>query len=75
MYKVGQDNKLRRCVITSNAQIVLKELHEGMGRRHFTADITRQRKLWMEVISDKLYSKILMNFVEVMTNVKELEDF
>ncbi len=31
LYRVGQDNKLRRCLTTSEAQIVLKELHEGVA--------------------------------------------
>jgi hypothetical protein len=39
MYRVGQDNRLRRCLTTSQAQIVLKELHEGMARRHFATSI------------------------------------
>jgi hypothetical protein len=39
MYKVGQDNIMRKCLITSEAQIVLKELHEGVVRRHFVANI------------------------------------
>jgi hypothetical protein len=30
MYKMGQDNKMRRCLTTSKAQIVLMELHEGV---------------------------------------------
>jgi len=30
MYKVGQDNKMRRCLTISKAHIVLKELHEGV---------------------------------------------
>jgi len=39
MYKVGQDNKMRRCLTTSKAQIVLKELHEGVVGRHFAINI------------------------------------
>jgi hypothetical protein len=39
MYKVGQYNKLRKCLTTSKAQIVLKELHEGVARGHFVANI------------------------------------
>jgi len=38
MYKVGQDNIMRRCLTTSKAQIVLKELHEGVARGHFVVD-------------------------------------
>jgi hypothetical protein len=30
MYKVGQDNKMHRCLTTLEAQIVLKELHLGV---------------------------------------------
>jgi hypothetical protein len=36
--------------------------------------ILLQRKFWMDVIGGQLYSKILMNFAEVMIVVKELED-
>jgi hypothetical protein len=39
MYRVGQDNKMHRCLTTSKTQIVLKELHEGVVGRHFVADI------------------------------------
>jgi hypothetical protein len=46
---MGQDNKLRRCLTTSEAQIVLKELHEGVATRHFVTDITT-RKFWMQGI-------------------------
>ncbi len=35
MYRMGQDNKLHRCLTTLKAQIVLKELHEGVAGRHF----------------------------------------
>jgi hypothetical protein len=40
MYKVGQDNKMRKCFTTSEAHIVLKELHEGVAKGHFAVDIT-----------------------------------
>jgi hypothetical protein len=33
MYKVGQDNRMHSSLNTSEAQIVLKELHERMGGR------------------------------------------
>ncbi len=39
MYIVGQDNKMSRCFTTSEAQIVLKELHEGVVGGHFVVDI------------------------------------
>jgi hypothetical protein len=29
---------MRRCLTTSKAQIVLKELHEGVARGHFVVD-------------------------------------
>jgi hypothetical protein len=32
MYRVGQDNKMHKCLTTSKAHIVLKELHEGVAR-------------------------------------------
>jgi len=28
MYRVGQDNKMHKCLTTSETQIVLKELHQ-----------------------------------------------
>ncbi len=34
MYRVGQDNKLCRCLTTLEAHIVLKELHEGVIVMH-----------------------------------------
>jgi hypothetical protein len=31
LYKVGQDNRLHKCLTTSEAQFFLKELHEGVA--------------------------------------------
>jgi len=45
MYRMGQDNRLRRCLIASKTHIVLKELHEGVVGKHFTADITTKKIL------------------------------
>jgi hypothetical protein len=39
MYKVGQDNIMCRCLTTLEAHIVLKELHDGVGGRHFATNI------------------------------------
>ncbi len=44
MYKVGQDNKMHRCLTTLEAQIILKELH-GVARGHFVANITAKKIL------------------------------
>ncbi len=43
MYRVGQDNRIRRCLIISKSQIVLKELHEGVARGDFVANITLKK--------------------------------
>jgi hypothetical protein len=40
MYRMGQDNIMWRCLTTSKAYIVLKELHEGVVGRHFATNIT-----------------------------------
>jgi hypothetical protein len=40
-----QNNKMRKCLTTSETQIVFKELHEGVARRHFAADITAKKIL------------------------------
>jgi hypothetical protein len=45
MYRVGQDNKMHRCLTSSKAHIVLKELHEGVARGHFVADIIAKKIL------------------------------
>jgi len=74
MDKIGQDNKLRKCLITSKTHMVRKELHEKVAKRHFASNTTKQRKLWMEVIGGQLYSKIFMNFTKVVTTIRELED-
>jgi hypothetical protein len=42
MYKVGQDNRMHKCLTTLEAQILLKELH-GVARRHFAIDITKKK--------------------------------
>ncbi len=39
MYRVGQDNKMCKCLTTWKAQIVLKDLHEGMVGGYFVANI------------------------------------
>jgi hypothetical protein len=48
MYRVGQDNKMWRCLTTSEAQIVLKELH-GVARKHIAIDFTT-RTFWVQDI-------------------------
>ncbi len=45
MYNVGQDNKMHRCLTTSETQNVLKELHEGVLGGHFVVDITANKIL------------------------------
>jgi hypothetical protein len=42
---MGQDNKMRRCLTTSKAHIVLKELHEGVVGGHFIINITTKKIL------------------------------
>jgi hypothetical protein len=45
MYKVGQDNKMHKCLTTSETYIVFKELHEGVARGHFATDFTAKKIL------------------------------
>jgi len=45
MYMVGQNNRLRRCLTTLEVLIILKELHEGVARTHFVANITTKKIL------------------------------
>jgi hypothetical protein len=45
MYIVGQYNKMRKCLTTSKAQFFLKELHEGVARGHFVANIIAKKIL------------------------------
>jgi hypothetical protein len=45
MYKVGQDNIMCKCLTTSKAQIVIKELHARMVGGHFVANITIKKIL------------------------------
>jgi hypothetical protein len=73
MYKMGQDNRMCRCLTTSKAQIVLKELHERVVGGHFVANI-KQRKFRMQDIGGQLFSRILMTFAKAMIVVKRLED-
>jgi hypothetical protein len=44
MYIVGQDKRMHKCLTTSKAHIVLKELHEKVGG-HFALDITTKKNL------------------------------
>ncbi len=66
MYKVGQDNKMRRCLTTSKAQIILKELHEGVDGKRFAPNITTKK------ILDVGYW--FMIFTKVVTDVRKLEN-
>jgi len=57
MYRVGQDNRMHRCLTTSKAHIVLKELHEGVAKGHFVIDITTKKILdvgywWPTIFKD-----------------------
>jgi hypothetical protein len=36
---------MHKCLTTSKAQIVLKELHDGMAKRHFVVDIIAKKIL------------------------------
>jgi hypothetical protein len=45
MYRVGQDNKMCRCLTTLEAQIVLKELHERVVGGHFAVEIIKKKIL------------------------------
>ncbi len=56
MYKVGQDNKMHRCLTTLKAQIILKELH-GVAKGHFVTNITAKKILdvgywWLILLKD-----------------------
>jgi hypothetical protein len=45
MYKMGQYNKMHRCSTTSKAQVVMKELHEGVAKGHFVTNVTTKKIL------------------------------
>ncbi len=47
----------------------VKELQEDILLK-----ILMQRKFWMQDIGGQLYSRIFMNFVEIMIVVKKMED-
>jgi hypothetical protein len=42
---MGQDNKMCKYLTTLEAQIILKDLQEGMARKHFVIDITTKKIL------------------------------
>jgi hypothetical protein len=44
-YKVEQGNIMCKCLTTLKAHIVLKELHEGMAKRHFVTNIIAKKIL------------------------------
>jgi hypothetical protein len=58
---------------TLQAQIVLKELREGVVGGHFVGDITI-KKIMDVGYSGQFYSRIFMTFAKVMINVRKLED-
>jgi hypothetical protein len=39
LYKMAQDNRLQQCLTTTKAQMVMRELHEGLLKRHFATKI------------------------------------
>jgi hypothetical protein len=43
MYKMGKNNKMRRCWTTSKAQILLKVEGIARARRHFIANIIAKK--------------------------------
>ncbi len=45
MYRMEQDNIMHKYLTTSRTQIVLKELHEGVARGHFVANIIAKKIL------------------------------
>ncbi len=47
LYKMGQDNILKRCLSTIEAHKVMKELHEGTLRGHFLQ--TRQMEQFLSI--------------------------
>jgi hypothetical protein len=47
IYKMGQDNKMRKCLTTSETYIILKELREGMTRGHFIVDIIAKKFMYV----------------------------
>jgi hypothetical protein len=54
---MGQDNRMCKCLTISEAHIVLKELDEGMPRRHFatyiiTKKIVNVRYWWPTLFKD-----------------------
>jgi hypothetical protein len=57
LYRMGHDNRLKRCLSTIEAQKVMKELHEGVVRKHFAIEITNKKILdarywWPTMYSD-----------------------
>jgi hypothetical protein len=44
LYKMGQDNRVQRCLRSTKAQMVMKELHERPLRGDFAIELT-QRKI------------------------------
>jgi hypothetical protein len=40
LYRMGQNNRLRQCLTITKAQMVMRELHEGPSKGHFTTEIT-----------------------------------
>jgi len=41
---------MHRCLTTSEAHIVLKELHEGMARGHFAVDIIAKKNYGCRIL-------------------------
>ncbi len=45
MYKMGQDNKLQRCLTTIEAHMVMRGRHEGPLGGHFAIEIKHRKIL------------------------------
>jgi len=65
---------MHKCLISSEAQIVLKELHGKNGWKTFCCRYYCKKNNLMQDIGGQLYSRILMTFAKVVTTVKKLDD-
>jgi hypothetical protein len=58
LHIMGQDNKLRQCLSTTKVQKVIRELHDGIVKGHFTIEITHKKILDVRYFWPTMYKDV-----------------
>jgi stress-induced morphogen len=75
LYRHGQYKRLKKCSTSYQIQMVLHEMHQGMGGGHFSVDIISKKNLnsnywWLTV-----HKYVLQSFKKTFPNRLYIYDF